>query len=262
MLVPMLLCLGAGLMTAVGGALGILVPQRNTKTMELALALGLGFSAGVMILISFMELLPTSETLLKDTHFLGMTGPGLTFSVFIIGILFCVIVDRITPKAFNPHEPSDLSKERGNMLRRVGVVTALAIALHNFPEGMATLVAAMEGSAIGFGVLIAVALHNLPEGLAVALPIFYATRSRTKAFLAALGAGLLEPLGAFVCLLVLGGDMNAATLGMIFAAIAGVMVFISFDELIPASREFGEHHWSIYGILSGIFVMGMSLILF
>ena len=146
-------------------------------------------------------------------------------------------------------------------LLRVGVLTALAIAVHNFPEGMATFVSALQEPEVAVPIAAAIAIHNIPEGIAVSVPVYQATGSRRKAFGYSFFSGLAEPLGALLAWLVLQPLMGPTLMGALFAAVAGVMVFISFDELLPAAREYGEHHISLYGLISGMAVMAVSLLL-
>lgn len=145
---------------------------------------------------------------------------------------------------------------------RLGVLTALAIAIHNFPEGIATFVSAFQDPGVAIPIVAAIAIHNIPEGIAVSVPIYQATGSRQKAFLYSFLSGLAEPIGALLGWLILIPIMSDMVYGIIFAGVAGIMVFISVDELLPASREYGEHHLSIYGLIAGMMVMATSLLLF
>ena len=153
---------------------------------------------------------------------------------------------------------STMSKSR---LMRMGVLSALAIGIHNFPEGLATFTAALKDPELGIAIAIAIAIHNIPEGIAVSVPVFYATGNRKKAFSLSFLSGLAEPIGALVGYLILLPIMSEITFGILFAGVAGIMVFISLDELLPAAREYGEHHLSIYGLLCGMAVMALSLLL-
>ena len=145
---------------------------------------------------------------------------------------------------------------------RTGVYTALAIGIHNFPEGLATFTAALQDPNLGIAIAIAIAIHNIPEGIAVAVPVYYATGNKKKAFWLSFLSGLAEPVGALVGFLLLMPFMTPVVFGMLFASVAGVMVFISLDELLPSAREYGEHHLSIYGLVAGMIVMALSLLLF
>jgi Predicted divalent heavy-metal cations transporter len=146
-------------------------------------------------------------------------------------------------------------------LMKTGVLTALAITIHNFPEGLATFISGISQPKLGIAIAIAVAIHNIPEGIAVAIPVYCATGSRKKAFYYSLLSGAAEPLGAVLAFLFLAPYINATVLGFIFAGIAGIMVYISFDELLPTARLYGEHHLTIYGLLSGMFAIGICLLL-
>ena len=144
---------------------------------------------------------------------------------------------------------------------RTGVLTALVVGIHNFPEGIATFMASMDSPQIGIAIAVAIAIHNIPEGIAVSVPVYFATQSRKKAFWYSFLSGLAEPVGALAGYLVLMPFMSPLMLNCIFAVVAGIMVFISLDELLPAAEEYGEHHISIYGLLFGMAVMAISLIL-
>ncbi|KGN71999.1 zinc transporter ZupT [Porphyromonas sp. COT-239 OH1446] len=264
-LVAFLLTLFAGLSTGIGSAIAFFARRTNTSFLSAAL----GFSAGVMIYISFVELLATSSSSLS-----GLYGErlGTTYATlaFFAGVLLIMLIDKFVPSAENPHElhkVEDMSREnrdlaKNSKLLRVGMLSALTLAIHNFPEGMVTFLAGMENMSIALPIAIAIAIHNIPEGISVSVPIFYATGDRKKAFWLSFLSGLAEPLGALIGYLILAPFINEAIMGLIFAIIAGIMVFISLDELLPAAKEYGEHHWAIYGLVAGMAVMAFSLILF
>ena len=245
--IPLLLTAGAGLATGIGSALAFFARRTNTRV----LSFSLGLSAGVMIYVSFVELF--------------RQGGALTAASFFAGILLIGIIDRLVPSVENPHEAHKVEEmdARPNhpKLMRMGLLTALAIGIHNFPEGIATFTAAMDDTALGVAIAVAIAIHNIPEGIAVSIPIFYATGNRRKAFLYSLASGLAEPIGAVMACLVLMPFMTPTLMGCILAGVAGIMVFISIDELLPAAREYGQAHTSIYGVVTGMAVMAASLIL-
>ena len=195
------------------------------------------------------------------------TRPGswATVAAFFGGMLVIAVIDKLIPEEENPHEVKSVEEEEttnAGRLMRMGVFTALAIAIHNFPEGLATFVSAMQEPGLAIPIVVAIAIHNIPEGIAVSVPIYQATGSRSKAFRYSFLSGLAEPLGALLGWLVLRPIMNDTVFGVLFAGVAGIMVFISFDELLPAAREYGEHHLSLYGLISGMVVMAVSLLLF
>lgn len=251
------LTIGAGLATAIGGAIGVAGRPTSTRIMSL----GLGFSAGVMIYVSFMELLPSGRAQLVVE--LGETGATWAMiGAFFAGIALIAAIDALVPSAVNPHEPGTVSEHhRRHALMRTGLLTAAALAIHNFPEGFATLIAALQEPSIAIGVAIAIAIHNIPEGLAVAVPVYQATGSRAKGFGWAAASGLAEPAGALVGFLLLQPLMSPGLLGTVFAGVAGIMVFISLDELLPTAEAYGKHHWAIYGLIAGMAVMAVSLAL-
>lgn len=260
------LTLLAGLATGVGSAMAFFARRTSRRF----LSVSLGFSAGVMIYISFMEILRKSAESLSAIH-----GPkiGAWYSVlaFFGGILIIGMIDRMIPKFENPHELmrvellDDTSymeefRKRSQLLR-TGLFAAFAVGIHNFPEGLATFLSALDDPNLGMAIAVAIAIHNIPEGIAVSIPIFYATLSRKKAFFYSAASGLAEPIGAVIGYLILMPYMTPSVMGILFGFVAGVMVYISLDELLPAAREYGEHHLSIYGLIAGMAVMAVSLLL-
>jgi len=258
------LTLFAGLSTGIGSAIAFFARTTNIKF----LSISLGFSAGVMIYVSMVEIFVKAKSALVME--LGVVGGNwATVCAFFSGIFIIGIIDRFIPSAENPHEikrvedmASPDSAGRNHKLMRMGLFTALAIAIHNFPEGLATFTVALTDPGLGIAIAVAIAIHNIPEGIAVAVPIFYATGSREKAFLYSFLSGLAEPLGALIGYLILMPFMNEIVFGLLFGAVAGIMVFISIDELIPTAEAYGEHHLSIYGLIAGMAVMALSLLLF
>ena len=252
----------AGLSTGIGSVLAFFTKTTNTRFLSLAL----GFSAGVMIYVSMIEIFfKAKESLVSQ---LGeQLGYNITVLSFFGGILFIGLIDYLIPSKENPHEVRLVEElENGSLkdpkLMKMGLFTALAIAIHNFPEGLATFTAALSDQALGLAIAVAIAIHNIPEGIAVSVPIYYATSSKKKAFLHSFLSGLSEPLGAIIGYLILMPFLTPSVFGILFAAVAGIMVFISLDELLPAAREYGKHHWSIYGLIAGMAVMAVSLLLF
>lgn len=258
------LTLFAGLSTGIGSAIAFFAKTTNTRF----LSISLGFSAGVMIYVSFIEIfVKAKESLMAE---LGeRSGLWATTAAFFGGIFIIAIIDKLVPTFGNPHEPrmiedathreKELNKRA---LLRMGMFSALAIAIHNFPEGLATFTAAIKDPSLGIAIAVAIAIHNIPEGIAVSVPIFYATGNKRKAFRLSFLSGLAEPVGALVGYLILMPFMSDIIFGVIFAGVAGIMVFISLDELLPAAREYGEAHLSIYGMIAGMIVMALSLLLF
>lgn len=258
-----LMTLIAGLTTVIGSLIVFLTKKINKKF----LAVSLGFSAGVMIYVSLVELFKEAN----DSLILSLgqqKGAIVAVAAFFGGMLLIAIIDKIIPEAQNPHEiESSLEdgdeklKRKGNNLMRAGFFTALAIAVHNFPEGMAVFISATQDLTIAVPVVIAIAIHNIPEGIAISVPIYYATGSKRKALAYSFFSGLAELLGAVVGYLVLKPFMSEGMFSVLFAAISGIMVYISMDELLPAAREYGEHHLSMYGLVAGMIIMAGSLLI-
>ena len=257
------LTLFAGLATGIGSALAFFTKHTNHRF----LALSLGFSAGVMIYVSMIEIFVKSKD--ATTAVLGAsTGYWVTTIAFFGGIALAAIIDSLVPSFENPHEVRSVEEmenplnESNNKLMRMGIFSAIAIAIHNFPEGLATFVAALNDPTLGISIAVAIAIHNIPEGIAVAVPIYFATGSRKKAFGLSFLSGLAEPLGALVGFTLLYRFIDELVFGVLFAVVAGIMIFISLDELLPTAEKYGEHHLAIYGLVSGMAVMALSLLLF
>lgn len=270
----------AGLSTGIGSAISLFTKKTNEKF----LSVSLGFSAGVMIYVSMIEIFVKAQASLSAA--LGhKQGAIATVVAFFAGMLLIGIIDKLIPEKDNPHEIQNTEElaracklaqdceipqtqdsaqpaDEKNKLMRTGLFTALAIAIHNFPEGLATFVSALQEPSLAIPIVVAIAIHNIPEGIAVSVPIYYATNDKKKAFLYSFASGLSEPIGAIIGYLILLPFMNDMVYGLLFAGVAGIMVFISLDELLPAAREYGEHHLSIYGLVAGMMVMAVSLLLF
>lgn len=266
MLAVLALTTFAGLATGVGGAIGFFVKKTNIRLLTFLL----GLSAGVMVYISFVELLASAQENLAETygkfngHLVGLVS-------FFGGMLIAMLIDRLIPENENPHEAHDPEElhlpvqvaeknaSETSKMRRSGILFALAIGVHNFPEGMATFAAGINSLTLGIPIAIAVALHNIPEGITVSVPIYHATGSRKKAFKYSMLSGLAEPIGAGIAMLVLYPFLSETLLSILFASVAGTMVFVAFDELLPMAERWGFHHLSIYGIITGMLLMGFTL---
>ena len=270
----LILTLAAGAATGIGGALVLFKKKLSSNF----LAGALGVSAGVMIFISLAELFPEAQAEIMAT---GVTthGEALVLIAFFVGMGIITLIDFLIPEHENPHEASGLSldaktpavgmlEHTGNekALHRLGIMSALAIAIHNFPEGIATFIGALNDPQMGAGITFAISIHNIPEGIAIAIPIYYATRSKGKALLYATLSGLSEVLGALLCLAmtaIFGVELTGGgpVFPLILAAVAGIMIYISLDELLPTAEKYGKHHIAIAGVVGGMAIMGISLLI-
>lgn len=261
-LIAFLLTLFAGLSTGIGGLLALLAKHTNTNF----LSLSLGLSAGVMLYVSFMEMMPIALSSLSDGY--GEKQGTLYMIIsFFGGMLLITLIDFLVPKSSNPHEIHSVEEMNqtttiNKRLQHTGFITTLSIAIHNFPEGIATFMSSLGSMDVAIPIAAAIAIHNIPEGIAVAVPIYHATNSRQKALWLSLLSGLAEPIGALVAYLFLMSFWTPITHGIIMAAVAGIMVFISLDELLPSAEKYGKHHLSIIGVVSGMAIMALSLYLF
>lgn len=249
----------AGLSTGIGSLIALIAKRTNTNF----LSISLGFSAGIMIYVSFMEMMP--EAVSNLTSIFGeKQGTLYVLLAFFAGIAIINCIDFLIPESINPHEIQGVEDMNDKTIRmkRTGIVVALSISIHNFPEGIATFTSALTSLDIAIPITAAIALHNIPEGIAVAVPIYHATGSRKKAFWYSLLSGLSEPVGALLAYLFLMNYWTPAINGIVLAAVSGIMVFISLDELLPSAERYGKHHLSIIGLVSGMFVMAISLYFF
>src|SRR5574344_159970 len=235
-----------------GGGMGVSLLE------PILLTLLAGLATGVGSLIAFF-----SKTTNKS--FFAVT---LGFSV---GVFFIAVIDFLIPDNENPHEVKDIEDtnkttslefKKAHALKRMGVTTALVIAIHNFPEGFATFMAGTQDLSVAMSVAIAIAIHNIPEGIAVSVPIYFATGSKKKAFLYSALSGLAEPIGGIIGYLFFSQFFSDTVLNLVFSFVAGIMVFIAIDELLPAAESYGKHHYSIYGFVLGMLFMSISLIMF
>ena len=257
------LTLVAGLATGIGGLIALIAKRTNTKF----LCVSLGFSAGVMLYVSFMDLMPMAkeELTLYLGEKVGMLGLLLAF---FGGMGIITLIDFLIPKKNNPHEFHGIEEmnktdSRQRSLHRVGMLVALSLVIHNFPEGIAVFTSAVTGGfSIAIPIAIAIAIHNIPEGIAVSVPIYHATGNKRKAFWFSFLSGLAEPLGALVAYLFLMPFWSPLINGIVMAAVAGIMVYISLDELLPTAEKYGKHHLSISGMIAGMVIMAFSLYLF
>lgn len=262
------LTLFAGLSTGIGSALAFFKKRVDERFLSAAL----GFSAGVMIYVSMIEIFPKAREAFEPVH--GATAAyWYTTIAFFGGVLLIALIDKLVPTPVNPHElrgvdEIEADKETMNNeeqenehLMRTGLFSALALAIHNFPEGLATFIGAVNDPTLGISIAVAIAIHNIPEGIAVSVPIHYATGSKRQAFKYSFLSGLAEPLGALIGYTILRPFINATVFGIVFASVAGIMVYISLDELLPTAEKYAEHHIAIWGLIAGMAVMALSLLL-
>lgn len=258
----------AGLATGIGSTIAFFTKTTNKGFF----ALSMGFSAGVMIYLSFAEILPkATEYIESETG--AIEAAAIAAAALIGGMVLMALIDALVPSGANPHENTRvelLSPQDGKLegigvekdrLLKMGVFLALAIAIHNFPEGLATFLLVLDDPQIGIALAIAVALHNIPEGIAVSVPVYYATGSKSKAFRLSFLSGLAEPAGAVIGYLILAPFLNDFLLGVIFAGVAGVMVFLAIDTLLPTAKNSARGHLTVYGFMAGMSVMALSLVL-
>jgi ZIP family zinc transporter len=258
----------AGLATGIGSTIAFLSKTTN----KAFFALSMGFSAGVMIYLSFAEILPKASKYIASEVDPSQAS-AVAAGALIGGMILMALIDAVVPSGANPHEntrvelmsePAGTLEEIGIQQKRLlqmGVFVALAIAIHNFPEGLATFLLVLDDPEIGIALAIAVAMHNIPEGIAVSVPVYYATKSKAKAFRLSFLSGLAEPAGAVIGYLILAPFLSDFVLGFIFAMVAGVMVFLAIDTLLPTARNSSRGHLTVYGLIGGMAVMAASLVL-
>lgn len=263
----------AGLTTMLGTVMLFFMKKTNTKF----LSASLGFSAGAMIFISFVDIIPKAIDQLQSKYD-NKAALGLAMVAFFGGMVIMALIDKFIPEDTNPHEMTSektiedvytksegeinpFSTKNTSSLKKMGVFTALAIAIHNFPEGIATFLSTVKEPSLGIPIAVAIAIHNIPEGISVAVPVFYGSGSKKEAFLYSFLSGIAEPIGGLFAYFIFMENASASMIGIVFAAVAGIMAFISLDELLPAAEEYGNHHTTIYGTIVGMVFMALSLYL-
>ena len=247
----------AGLATVIGSILSVFTRETNTKI----LSFSLGFSAGVMIYVSMIEIfVKAKEYLILSTN--PLHGNIIAVISFFAGVLFIGIIDLIVPSTEG--DIGNLTGKKHNQLKlkRMGIMTALAIGIHNFPEGLATFTSALKDPHLGIAIAVAIAIHNIPEGIATAIPIYFSTGSKKQAFRLSFASGMTEPLGAIIGYLLLKPIFNDMLFGILFGFVAGIMVFISIEELLPMAREYEKSRACISGFILGMMIIAASLLLF
>lgn len=249
MITPLLLTTLAASTTILGGLFALVFKKENPK----ALALSLSFSAGVMIYLSFVEILPKGFSALK-AHGVSEIYGILTF---FFGIGLIVLIDHLSPRLSHLEE-SGHEHSHGNV-EKIGLLSMALITLHNFPEGMAVFSVASENAAVSWPLVLAIAIHNLPEGIVIAAPIYFATGNKKKAMVYATLSALAEPIGGLLGYTALASIFNELTLGIVFSFVAGIMIFLSIDQILPEARKVGDHHLVGYGTLVGMLFMALSL---
>ncbi|QCO68553.1 zinc transporter ZupT [Luteimonas yindakuii] len=258
-LIALAVTTAAGLATGIGGLLVFTTRAPNARL----LAFGLAFAGGAMVFVSLSEIL--NKSILSFSRAYG-DDLGFTCAIlaFLAGLLIIMAIDHLVP---NPHESLEADdpffrEHNREYIKRVGLLTAIAITAHNFPEGLATFFATVGDPAVGLPLALAIAIHNIPEGIAIAVPVYYTTNNKSLAFLASLLSGMAEPVGAIIGYALLAPVMSEAVFGGVFGVIAGIMVFLALDELLPAAKRYAKGHETVYGLVAGMSALALSLVLF
>lgn len=252
--------LGITILAGATTALGVLSTYLTKTGNKWFLSFSLGFSAGVMIFVSFFRILDeVKETFIGE--FGEKTGNWYVILGFFLGVIFIVFFERLIHR-IKEHKMEVIENATPSHLKYLGYFTALAISVHNFPEGFATFAAYLDDPTLGLSVAIAVAIHNIPIGIAISVPIYYATKNRKKAFWIAMGTGAVGPLGAILGYLFLMPYMNPILFAFMMAIVAGILVVVAIDELLPTARTYGNHHIAVYGMIVGMFVMALAIMSF
>ena len=272
-LIALILSTLAGLSTVIGGFVTFFIKENSLKF----LSFGLGLSAGVMLFISLVDLYPESCEMIKSQ--LGENYLFLAILFFAIGILTAVLIDYFIPdhlqsqmftKQLGANEQqidSTDCKEDENAIisigkiKKAGILTAVVVAIHNLPEGLATFFLTAQDVMLGIGIVIAIAIHNIPEGMAISIPVYQATHSKRKAFLYSFLSGMAEPIGGIVGFVIIKSLFPNLCVGILFSLVAGIMTYISLDTLLPLSKDYDTGHYSISGVVIGLLIMGIALVL-
>ncbi len=249
------MCIGAAMATMIGGLTVFTSKEPNPRM----LSFGLAFAGGAMVYISLVEIFWKSHAAFS-TDYADKTAYTYATIAFFAGIFLIAIIDRLIPNPHNKLTPPE--NESKSHLRRIGLLAALAITVHNFPEGMATFFATLDDPVVGSSLAFAIAVHNIPEGISIAIPVFYATNDKKLTLIACSISALAEPVGALIGYLVLAPYLTPFVFGSVFGVIAGAMVFLSLDELLPTAKRYATGHDAVYGMIIGMACIALSLILF
>lgn len=247
----------AGFATVIGGVLVLFFRQPNVRV----LSFGLAFSAGAMLYVSLTEILGKALMAFREVYSEAWAHSYST-GAFLLGMLLVLALDRCIP---NPHATLEKKCEQGidqQQLFRTGMLTLFAITAHNLPEGLATFFATLDSPTLGAPLAVAIAIHNIPEGVAIALPVYMATQKKSWALIASLCSGLAEPIGALLGYSIIAPYLGAKVYGTVFGLIAGIMVYLALDELLPTAKRYAQGHETVYGLVSGMAVLSASLVLF
>lgn len=249
----------AGIATVLGGLLAThrLLLNRGV------LAAGLGFAAGAMLYVSFTDILAKSLDAFGDLY--DATGAyGMMAVAFFTGLGVMVVINRVIPKDINLNDQEGVIIAQSRVRRRLmrsGLLIGIALCLHNFPEGFLVFMSAYDDPQTGLAVAVALAIHNVPEGIAIGAPLYAATKNRLKTIGLTALTGIAEPVGAIIGFLLLRDFLSGATLGWVFGVVAGMMVFICVDELLPAAKRFEtDQKQTTYGFIGGMAVIATSLV--
>lgn len=230
-----LLTFFAGFSTMIGT-----IPIFLKRQSEKILIASLGFASGVMITISMTDLLPSAFSSLLESYVFFPTFLIVAIC-FSIGVIFSFSVDHFLPQ----------EKMQYGKLYQVGLISCLAIIMHNIPEGIITYLTSEANLHLGITLALAIALHNIPEGISISVPIYYSTGSRKKALFYTFVSGISEPFGAFLACVFLAPFVSPFVMGLLYAFIAGIMVHISIYELLPEACSYHKYKTTILSFLFG-----------
>jgi ZIP family zinc transporter len=253
-LVALGICAAAALSTVIGSLFVIFSKEPSPRL----LAFGLAFAGGAMVYVSLVEIFWKAEQGFAALHD-PKTAYAYATLAFFAGALLLILIDRSIP---NPHGAISSANGDQGHIKRVGLLAAFAITAHNLPEGLATFLATLENPVVGIPLAAAIAIHNIPEGVSIAIPVYYATNSKQKALLATCLSALAEPVGAIIGYLILAPFLSPMVFAVVFGMIAGAMVFLALDELLPTAKRYAQGHETVYGIVTGMAALAASLILF
>lgn len=253
-LVALGVCAAAALSTVLGSLFVLFSKEPSPRL----LAFGLAFAGGAMVYVSLVEIFWKADQAFAELHD-AKTAYTYATLAFFAGVLLLVLIDRWIP---NPHGVMSAANGDQAQIRRVGLLAAFAITAHNLPEGLATFLATLDNPVVGVPLASAIAIHNIPEGVSIAIPVYYATGSKGKAFGATCLSALAEPAGALIGYAILAPFLSPTVFAVVFGMIAGAMVFLALDELLPTAKRYAVGHETVYGIVTGMAALAASLVLF
>lgn len=235
-------------MTIIAGSstiLGVIPCYFKEKNKDIIISSSLAFSSGIMLTISLFSLIPSAykELLIQNKNLKLI----ITISIILIGIIISKTIDKEIDKLY-----------RKNSLYKLGLSSAVILMLHNIPEGATSFLSTVANKDLGISIALAIALHNIPEGISVAVPIYFSTKSKAKAFIYTAISGFAEIIGAIITYIFFKDNISNTILSILLLVTSGIMIDISLNEFLPNSLKYKNKNLTAICFILGIIIMYIS----